>query len=163
MPLMKLVVRSGWVLGVSMILGGLGACAHPAKAPVATSKPAAARTEPTQEIAPPKPQAFVTSVSRAKVKAAIASGVGALLQHIALEDWPVMHEGKFHGFKIRAIDPALGVDLRKGDVVTRINGIVPEQPEDADSALRSLEKASLITIEFERENKAMKLELPIVD
>ncbi len=146
-----------------MILGALSACAQPAKAPVATSKPTAAPAEPRQDIAPPKPQAFVTSVSRAKVKAAIASGVGALLQHVALEDWPVMHEGKFHGFKIRAIDPVLGVDLRKGDVVTRINGIVPEQPEDADAALRSLDKASTITIEFERENKPLKLELPIVD
>ena len=50
-----------------------------------------------------------------------------------------------------------------GDVVTRVNGIVPEHPEEADAALRSLEKAPALKVEFEREGKAKTLELPIVD
>ncbi len=74
-----------------------------------------------------------------------------------------MHEGRFHGFKLRAIDPKAGLDLRPGDVITRINGIVPEHPEDADTALRALDKATTLTIDFEREGKPSKLELAIVD
>jgi type II secretory pathway component PulC len=108
----------------------------------------------------PKP---VTSLRRARVKEAIAQGLGAFLQNVTVDDWPVMQEGKFHGFKIKTINPEWGVDLRPGDVVTRVNGIVPEHPEEADAALRSLEKAASLKVDFERDGKAKTLELPIVD
>ena len=72
-----------------------------------------------------------------------------------------MHDGKFHGFKIRTINSQWGVDLKAGDVVTRINGIVPERPEEADAALRALEKAPALKVDFERDGKAKTLELPI--
>lgn len=113
----------------------------------------------------PKPAAAepITSLKRLAVKETIARGVGAFLQNVTVEDWPVMHEGKFHGFKIRSINAQWGVDLKAGDVVTRINGIVPEHPEEADAALRALEKASSLKVDFEREGKAKTLELPIVD
>lgn len=105
----------------------------------------------------------VTSLKRAAIKETIARGLGAFLQNVTVEDWPVMHGGKFHGFKIRAINPNWSVDLKPGDVVTRVNGIVPERPEEADAALRLLEKASALKIDFERDGKAKTLELPIVD
>jgi type II secretory pathway component PulC len=82
---------------------------------------------------------------------------------VTFEDMPSMTNGKFHGFVIQAINPELGVDLRPGDVITRVNGIVPEQPDDADAALRSLDKAAALKVEFEREGKPRTLELPIVD
>lgn len=110
--------------------------------------------------AAPRP---ITSLRRAAVKETIAQGLGVFLQNVTVEDWPVMHDGKFHGFKIRTINTEWGVDLRPGDVVTRVNGIVPEHPEEADAALRSLEKASSLKVDFEREGKAKTLELPIVD
>lgn len=109
---------------------------------------------------PPQP---ITSLKRAAVKETIAQGLGAFLQNVTVEDWPVMHDGKFHGFKIRTINAQWGVDLKPGDVVTRVNGIVPERPEEADAALRSLEKAPALKVDFERDGKAKTLELPIVD
>lgn len=105
----------------------------------------------------------ITQLKRAQVKDTIAQGLGVFLQNVTVDDWPVMHEGKFHGFKIRSLNPEWGIDIRPGDVVTRINGIVPEHPEEADAALRSLEKASTLKVEYEREGKAKTLELPIVD
>jgi len=74
-----------------------------------------------------------------------------------------MHEGKFHGFKIKSINPDWNVDIKPGDVITRVNGIVPEHPEEADAALRSLEKAASLKIDYERDGKPRTLELPIVD
>jgi type II secretory pathway component PulC len=105
----------------------------------------------------------ISSLKRAQVKETIAQGLGAFLQNVTVDDWPVMHDGKFHGFKIRTINPEWGIDLKPGDVVTRVNGIVPEHPEEADAALRSLEKAPSLKVDFEREGKAKTLELPIVE
>ena len=124
------------------------------------ARPATSQTAVAEPSAPAKP---VTSLKRAQVKAMIAQGLGMFLQNVTVEDWPVMHDGKFHGFKIRTINPEWGVDLKPGDVVTRVNGVVPEHPEEADAALRSLEKASALKVDFEREGKAKSLELPIVD
>jgi type II secretory pathway component PulC len=132
-----------------------GESTPPPKAPPPTKntvrEPAAASAQP------------VTSLRRARVKEAITQGVGAFLQNVTVEDWPVMHEGKFHGFKIKTINTEWGVDLKPGDVVTRVNGIVPEHPDDADAALRALEKAAALKVEFERDGKTRTLELPIVD
>lgn len=130
--------------------------------------PATAAASPAQTAAAPPsvaaaPKAPVTSLKRAAVKETIARGLGVFLQNVTVEDWPVMHDGKFHGFKIRTINADWAVDLKPGDVVTRVNGIVPEHPEEADAALRSLEKAPALKIEFERDGKAKTLELPIVD
>jgi type II secretory pathway component PulC len=109
------------------------------------------------------PEKPITSLKRSAVKSAIARGLGAFLRNVTVEDWPVMHNGKFYGFKIRTINSDWGVDLKPGDVVTRVNGIVPEHPEEADAALRSLEKAASLKVDFERDGKAKTLELPIVD
>jgi type II secretory pathway component PulC len=114
-------------------------------------------------VAPPGAPTPITSLQRARVKETIAQGLGAFLQNVTVDDWPVMHEGKFHGFKIRTINTEWGIDLKPGDVITRVNGIVPEHPEEADAALRSLEKAPALKVEFEREGKAKTLELPILD
>lgn len=109
---------------------------------------------------PPKP---ITSLKRAAVRETIQQGLGVFLQNVTVDDWPVMREGKFHGFKIKAINPQWGIDLRPGDVVTRVNGVVPEHPEEADAALRALDKAASLKVDFEREGKSRTLELPIVD
>jgi type II secretory pathway component PulC len=118
----------------------------------------AATAEAAKPIARP-----VTSLKRTAVKDTIAEGLGVFLQSVSVEDWPVMREGHFYGFKIRTINPTWGIDLKPGDVVLRVNGIVPEHPEEADAALRSLEKAGSLKVDYEREGKAKTLELPIVD
>ncbi len=130
----------------------------------ATPPPKAPETAPARAAEPPAPKPVaITSLKRAAVKETIAQGLGVFLQNVTVEDWPVMHDGKFHGFKIRALNPDWLLDLKPGDVVTRVNGIVPEHPEEADQALRSLEKAKSLKVEYEREGKAKTLEIPIVD
>ncbi len=120
-----------------------------------------------QPIAPSTTAAVVgektSSLRRSAVKGTIARGLGSFLQNVTVEDWPVMRGGKFHGFRLRSINPAWGVDLRPGDVVTRVNGMPIEHPEEADAALRSLEKASALNVDYERDGKPQKLALPITE
>lgn len=146
-------------LSVLFILTGCGESTPSAMSANDVGRPIAPPLD-APATAPSKP---ITSLKRARVRETIAQGLGAFLQNVTVDDWPVMHEGKFHGFKIRTINSEWGIDLRPGDVVTKVNGIVPEHPEEADAALRSLEKAPALKVEFEREGKAKTLELPIVD
>lgn len=105
----------------------------------------------------------ITSLKRAEVNATLRDGVGYFLQNVMVEEWPVMRDGKFHGFKIQTINEAWGIDLKVGDVVTRVNGVVPEKPDDAEVVLRSLEKATALKVDYERNGMPRVLELPIVD
>jgi type II secretory pathway component PulC len=150
-------------LALSLVLSSaLFACggAEPtAKEP--TAPPASVSSPPTTTAAavPEK----TTQLKRSRVKAAIGRGVGALLRHVSFEDNPEFRNDKFYGFKIKAVDPEWGVDLQPGDVIVRVNGIVIERPEHADTALRALEKAPSLKVEYERAGKQALLELPIVE
>lgn len=128
----------------------------------------APRTSTTSASTPPPDntttaRAPITQLRRAEVKAAIDKGLGLLLQNIMVEDYPAMKEGRFYGFRLKAMNPDWAVDLRPGDVIVRVNGQVIEHPEEADAALRSLEKAKSLKIDYERDGKLRSLELPIVD
>ncbi|MBX3227975.1 MAG: hypothetical protein KIT84_27880 [Labilithrix sp.] len=105
----------------------------------------------------------ITSVKRADVKWTLDNGPGYFLQNVVLEEWPVMRDGKFHGFKIQSINDTWIIDLKAGDVVTRVNGMVVEKPDDAISCLRALEKAPALKVDYERNGMPRVLELPIVD
>ncbi len=155
------LLRSAFVLAISF--GSLAslACGEtpPAKgAESVTSQPEAAPTT-TAAAVPPK----TTSLRRSQVKASIARGLGYFLQNVTVEDYPVMRGNKFYGFKVKAISAELGVDIQPGDVVTRVNGMSIEHPEEADAAMRTLEKASALKVDFERDGKPRTLELPITE
>lgn len=149
------MVRPLALLLASFVLG-CGGSAPEARAPRAEDPEPATAPAP----APPKP---ITSLRRGEVRETIRHGLGAFLQNVTVDDYPVMESGKFKGFKLRTINETWGIDLRPGDVITKVNGMSIEHPEDADAALRSLEKAPALRVDFEREGKAKTLELPIVD
>ncbi|MBX3188479.1 MAG: hypothetical protein KF819_15800 [Labilithrix sp.] len=112
---------------------------------------------------PDVPVEKTTQLRRSAVKKTISRGLGYFLQGVSLDDYPVMKEGKFYGFKIKQITPEWGIDLRPGDVVTRVNGMAIEHPDEADAAMRSLERASALRVDFDRDGKRQILELPIVE
>jgi len=148
------MIRSALALALALALTACGGSTAPPPAKtakVANDAPVAGDSKP------------VTALRRADVRGAIAQGLGVFLQNVSVDDYPVMQNGKFYGFKIKELNPDWIVDLRPGDVVTRINGVVPERPDDADNAFRSLEKATALKVDFEREGKPRTLELPIVD
>ncbi len=118
--------------------------------------------------AAPKPlPAPVLSLKRSEVDQIVAAGLGAFLQRISLDDHPVFLAGKFHGFRIVALQggPAAwgGVDIKPGDVVTSVNGFPIERPEQALQAFQSLKVASELRIDYERNGEPRSLRVAIVD
>lgn len=145
----------GLVAAFALTILGCGASAPPP----ATSPQKPADKPVASEPAPAAP----SSLKRSIVKQAISYGVGAFLQNVAVADWPAMKDGKFHGWTIKAIRGDWGVDIRPGDVVTKVNGMPIEHPEEADAALRSLEKAKALRVDYERGGEPKTLELAIVE
>jgi type II secretory pathway component PulC len=154
------MVRSPALAVLAPLVFLLAACAQESPPPATAHDGKRSDAHGEAASGPAKP---VTEIKRAAVREMIAAGLGAFLQNVTVEDWPVMHDGKFYGFKIRSINADWGLDLHPGDVVTKVNGVVPEHPEEADAALRSLDKAAALKVEFERDGKPRTLELPIVD
>jgi type II secretory pathway component PulC len=106
------------------------------------------------------------TLSRSAVRDAVAQGLGAFLQHVELDDKPVFIGGKFRGFRIKVLRDAAfwsGVDLKPGGVVTRVNGLPIERPEQALRAFESLESSRELRVSYERGGEPRELVYPIVD
>jgi hypothetical protein len=128
------------------------------------TKPVAA---PAAAPPPPPPAAKIDhTLRRSAVHAALRAGLGAFLSKVELDDQPVRQDGKFHGFRVTALhDPSFwnGIDLRPGDVVTKVNGLPIERPEQALEAFHSLESASEVRVTVERDGAPHDIVYPIVD
>jgi hypothetical protein len=108
------------------------------------------------------------ALRRSAVRDVVSAGLGRFLQRVDIDvDHPVFVAGKFHGFRIASLrgDPRFwrGVDLRPGDVVVKVNGFGIERPDDAMQAFSSLEVASELKVEYEREGQPRELRFEIVD
>ena len=132
-----------------------------------SSPPPAVSPHATKALPPSEaPSAAGHRLARSAVHDVVTQGLGAFLQHVELDDQPVMLSGKFHGFRIAQLrDQAFwaGVDLKAGDVVTGVNGFPIERPEQAQTAFDSLEVASELRVAYEREGQAREIVYAIVD
>jgi type II secretory pathway component PulC len=149
---------------LSLVLAPLfmAGCGHAPAAPVAA---------PTQaQVAAPSASVVVATaptdaIRRSAIRDVLAAGPGAFLQKVSVDDHPVLAGGKFHGFRIAALqaDSFGGVDLKPGDVVTRIEGMPIEHPEEAIEAFNALRVASELRVDYERDGVARMLRYRIVD
>lgn len=118
---------------------------------------------PTEVTSSPAPRAL----RREDVKQHVRAGLGHFLQRVSLDDQPAFEGGRFKGFRVKALqgDPAFwqGVDLRPGDVVTRVNGRPIERPEQALEVFHSLATAPELRVNVERDGKPRDIVLPIED
>ena len=141
----------------------LGACSGspPRRAPAPTAAPKVEAVAPQTTSGLP-----AHTVARSVVRAAVARGLGAFLQHVDLDDNPVRVNGKFRGFRIAALRDAdfwAGVDLKPGDVVTRVNGFPIERPEQAQTAFESLQVASELRVAYDRDGEPREIVYSIVE
>jgi type II secretory pathway component PulC len=106
-----------------------------------------------------------SAIRRSAVQEALSAGPGAFLDRLAVDEHPVFLSGRFHGFRIAALrgDTWVGVDLRPGDVVVRVNGFSIEHPEEAAEAFYSLRVASELRVEYERDGEPRELRFGIFD
>src|SRR5882672_2850703 len=80
----------------------LVACGGNAEAPDPQMPRSAAATAPTTTAAVGEK---ITSIKRSQVRAAIGRGVGSFLRNIELDEWPAMTNGKFHGWRLKSVNP----------------------------------------------------------
>jgi type II secretory pathway component PulC len=122
------------------------------KAPVAEAPPA-----------PPAEAQPKDKVPRASVNAALKAGLGKFLGNLEVE--AQLEKGKFVGWRIVQLhgDMWSGVDLKPGDVVTRVNGFKIEREHEANAAFKSLEVASEIRVSVIRAGQPLEIRFAIVD
>jgi type II secretion system protein C len=145
-------------LAVALALGACGGAA-PSSALVPAAAPKAARP------AAPAPLDD-HHLARSVVHDVVSQGLGTFLQHVDVADQPVLAGGKFHGFRIAALRDSPfweGVDLKPGDVVTRVNGFPIEHPEQAQTAFESLDVSSELRVDYERDGQPRELVYAIVE
>jgi type II secretory pathway component PulC len=143
---------------LSILLVACGGSAPPA----GSAAPAPSSAVKTTAAPDPLP---TSSMRRSEVARVVKKGLGAFLQRVELDEQPVMEAGKFKGFRIRALrgDGWKGVDLMPGDVVMRVNGFSVERPDTALEAFRSLEVASELRVDYERQGAVRSLRYSIID
>lgn len=148
-----------------LILIILAGCAHKAETrdePRATELPPVA--EAPTEIASEAPARAPGTVSRAEVDAVLARSPGVLLAEVEPE--PRFVSGRFHGWRLTRFFPRDArfstVDLKAGDVVTKINGRSVEKPEQLMQVWNSLKTAGELTLDVERNGAPRTLRWTIV-
>ncbi len=148
-------MRSVSLFAVMVVLAGCASSAAPA------AKPAAAPTVVNAVPAAIPPG----TVRRSDVLSAVSSGLGAFLQYVTIDvDHPVIRNRKFFGFRILTLNGDWnGIDLKPGDVVTSVNGLPIERPEQAQEAFASSALVNEITAEYERDGQMHTLRVPIID
>lgn len=95
-------------------------------------------------------------ITRQQLETFIAKGPSFALTMVRVE--PARDDGKFEGFEIvemkAGADQALAPQMGKGDVITHINGVRIEKPDDYLNAWKLLDEVSQIRIDFLRDGQA---------
>lgn len=144
---------------------------RPAAPPPRTAATAPATPTPAPEAAAPRIEALPArlggelEIARATVRAALAAGPQRFMSGILLD--PFFVDRKFVGFKLARFydgDPRFApVDLKRGDVVLRVNGLPIERPDQFMRAWEELRTADEISIEYLRGAEKRLLRLRIRD
>ena len=104
-------------------------------------------------------------VRREAVVRVVDTGLGFWLRGVSVA--PRLDAGRFRGWIVRRFYPGdvcyTGVDIREGDVVTKINGRSVEREGQAHDVFVGLRTASVIVVDYEREGVPKTLRLAIVD
>lgn len=135
------------------------ACAASAPEAATPKKPTASAPAPaaTPAVANAAPGRLV----RAEVDAILTEkGPPWLFQRVVPEE--VFVDGKFAGWRILSMPKEWeGLEIKPGDVVTRVNGMGLERPEDLWKAWTSVLVTNELKIGYERGGKARELVMPI--
>jgi hypothetical protein len=102
---------------------------------------------------------------RAALVRAVDQGLGAWLGGVGVT--PVRDKGRFQGWRVDRLHPDdpcyRDVDLRPGDIVTRVNGSTLERPEHANQIFQGLRSAPRLQVDRVRAGSARTLTYEIVD
>jgi len=126
--------------------------------------PTPAKVEP----APPQPCTMFVKpgvLGRAALVRLINAGLPRWMQGV--EGDRALANHRFQGWLIKSLypdDPCYrDIDLRRGDVVQKVNGKSIERPEQAFDVAESLKTASAIVVDFLREGKLQRISIVIAN
>jgi hypothetical protein len=119
--------------------------------------PPAAAPKPRAVTAAPKPASLPPGhLARADVDSVLARGPAWVFQRVKIEE--VLRENKFIGWRVTELPESWKhIDLKTGDVVTRVNGMTLERPEEVYTAWSSLNVASELKVSYERDGAAREV------
>jgi type II secretory pathway component PulC len=99
------------------------------------------------------------AVSRAELDALLGAGPGALLSRVRVE---AVHTGRrFQGWRLLSVPSQPW--LAPGDVVSGVNGLGIERPEQLSAIFEALREAPEIAVAVERAGFPATVRIPIVD
>jgi hypothetical protein len=103
------------------------------------------------------------TLARADVERIVDGGLGRFLSHVQLE--PSLSAGKFAGWNIVALQPPElwdGIDLKPGEVVTRVNGMAIEREMEAYDAFQAVRGAEKLEVSYLRQREPRTLSYAII-
>jgi hypothetical protein len=138
-----------WACAAALLVACGGS---PAPEPQPPKKPAGS--------AQPAQQVKAGELDRRQLDLALLEGPAWLLERVPITE--VMDKGKFVGWRVEHLpEEWAGVDLRSGDVVTAVNGMPLETPDDLWAAWTTLSVASELKIAYSRDDEPRELSVPI--
>lgn len=145
-------------------------CAHEAPPPIESAADEAAPPSPAP---PPAPVVAAPSaapgppgtIARLELERVLSESPGAFLAKV--DPQPTFDGARFRGWRLNSFFPGddrfRGVDLRAGDVVTRVNGLPVEQPEQFIQVWEGARFRHDLTVDLVRDGKPHHLAWTIAD
>ena len=100
------------------------------------------------------------AISRGSLELVLRQGPPTFLSQVPVEE--VFEGRKFVGWRLQELPRAWsGIELQPGDVVTAVNAMPLETPNDFWAAWTSLSVASELKVAYLRDGEALEMSLPI--
>lgn len=111
-------------------------------------------------IKPAMAEMSASYIRRPMLEAVLRQGPAWIFERVPVEE--VMTKGKFVGWRVRELPHEWrDIDLRPGDVVTKVNAMSLETPKDFWSAWTTLTVASELKIAYLRDGEPREMSYPI--
>jgi hypothetical protein len=130
-------------------------------APPPPTVPAAAPARPAASAAE-GPTAPPGHLLRGEVdRVLVTQGPPWVLRRVISEE-VIRNDGKFGGWRLVGLpEEWRGIDVKPGDVVTRVNGLPLENPDEAWEAWKSVGKSADLKLDIVRDGAARQIVIPI--
>lgn len=146
------VFKFGSIIALAALVSGCGGSEPPADYPEHAAK------------APEEPKPPAGALWREVVNATVDQGLGYFLQRVDVEP-SFDSKGSFQGFRIvelRGDGFWDGVDLRKGDVVLRVNDKPIEREGQAYEVFQELKSVDQLNVQYLRQGQRLSLSYRII-
>jgi hypothetical protein len=147
--------RTRWILGAALALSAASTGCGPAD----SLEPP---KDPSAQLAKAAPKTPPGHLARAELDRVLVSNGPAWIFRRVMVEHVIRGDGRWAGWRLVGLPEEWShVDLRPGDVVVKVNGLVLEQPHQAWEAWKSAAKGDKITVSLLRDGASLELKIPI--